>query len=110
MTVDMTALTFDSFWAYEITPSNMTTASLFPVLPIIVVASSGGIIANFLPDTEQAKLTVIVSYVFWGAGVPPAMAILIVYLQRVMEHRLQPKAQMASLFLPLGPFGLGAFG
>jgi len=88
----------------------MTTASLFPVLPAIVAASSGGILAPVLPDAEHAKLTIIVSYVFWGTGVPPAMAILILYIYRIIEHKLPAKEQMASMFLPLGPFGLGAFG
>ncbi len=55
-------------------------------------------------------MTVIVSFVSWGIGVPPVMAILIVYIHRVIEYGLPPKEHMASMFLPVGPFSLGAFG
>src|SRR5579862_8431483 len=106
----MPILTIGSIWTHKTDPLNMTTALLLPVLPPIVAASSGGIIADILPDKQQAELTVIVSYVFWGAGIPPAMAILIVYLHRLITHNLPAREQMASMFLPLGPFGLGSFG
>jgi tellurite resistance protein TehA-like permease len=88
----------------------MTTAWLLPVLPAIVCAGSGGIIAGALTNAEHAKLTVVVSYVIWGCGIPPAMAVLIVYIHRLIECGLPPKEQMVSTVLLVGPFGFGSFG
>ena len=48
-----------------------------------------------------------VSYVLWGPGVPLAMAILVIYFQRLTVHKLPPREVIVSIFLPLGPLGPG---
>lgn len=45
-----------------------------------------------------------------GIGVPLAMMIMGIYLQRLMFHKLPPNGMLVSVFLPLGPLGQGSFG
>ena len=87
----------------------MTAAWLLPIVAPIVAAASGGIVAEVLPDPHHALWTVIVSYILWGTGVPLAMAVLVIYFQRLTVHKLPPLEVIVSVFLPLGPLGQGGF-
>lgn len=88
---------------------SMTAAWLLPVVSTIVAAASGAIIADVLPNPHHALWTLMVSYVLWGTGVPLAMAILVIYFQRLTVHKLPPREMIVSVFLPLGPLGQGGF-
>ncbi|KAJ5167675.1 uncharacterized protein N7482_003269 [Penicillium canariense] len=94
----------------EIDLSSMTAAWLLPVVSCIVAAASGAIVADVLPDAQLALATILASYVLWGMGVPLALMIICIYLQRLMFYKLPPKALLVSVFLPLGPLGQGGFG
>ena len=87
----------------------MTAAWLLPIVAPIVAAASGGIIAEVLPNTRYALWTVNTSYILWGTGVPLAMAVLVIYFQRLTVHELPPREVIVSVFLPLGPLGQGDF-
>jgi tellurite resistance protein TehA-like permease len=89
---------------------SMTAAWLLPVVSTIVAAATGGIIAGVLPNPHHALITLVVSYILWGTGVPLAMAILVVYFQRLTIHKLPPREVIVSVFLPLGPLGQGGYG
>jgi tellurite resistance protein TehA-like permease len=89
--------------------SSITAAWLLPVVAPIVAAASGGIVAAILPNPQHALLTVIVSYVLWGTGVPLAMVVLVIYFQRLTVFKLPPAEVIVSVFLPLGPLGQGGF-
>lgn len=88
---------------------SMTAAWLLPVVSTIVAAASGAIVANVLPNPHHALWTLMVSYILWGSGVPLAMAILVIYFQRLTVHKLPPREVIVSVFLPLGPLGQGGF-
>jgi tellurite resistance protein TehA-like permease len=88
----------------------MTAAWLLPIVATIVAASSGGIVASILPNSEDQLITLLVSYVLWGTGVPLAMCVIVIYLLRLTTVSLPPKAVIVSSFLPLGPLGQGSFG
>lgn len=87
----------------------MTAAWLLPVVSTIVASASGAIVASILPDPQHALITVLVSYVLWGTGVPLALCILVIYFQRLTTFHLPPKEVIVSVFLPLGPLGQGGF-
>lgn len=87
----------------------MTAAWLLPIVAPIVAAASGGIVADILPNPQHALWTVIVSYILWGTGIPLAMAVLVIYFQRLTIHKLPPREVIVSVFLPLGPLGQGGF-
>ena len=88
----------------------MTAAWLLPIVAPIVAASSGAIVADILPNPQHALITIIVSYILWGTGVPLAMFVLVIYFQRLTIHKLPPREVIVSVFLPLGPLGQGGFG
>ncbi|CAL5869231.1 uncharacterized protein PFLUO_LOCUS3459 [Penicillium psychrofluorescens] len=90
--------------------SSMTAVWLLPIVTCVVGASSGAIVAEVLPNTQYALWTILVSYILWGIGVPLALMVMVIYLQRLTLHKLPPKAVIVSMFLPLGPLGQGGYG
>ncbi|KAJ5698142.1 hypothetical protein N7462_000147 [Penicillium macrosclerotiorum] len=90
--------------------SSMTAVWLLPIVSCIVAASSGAIVADILPNPQYALWTVLASYVLWGIGLPLALMVMVIYLQRLTLHKLPPKAVIVSVFLPLGPLGQGGYG
>ncbi|OJJ08631.1 hypothetical protein ASPVEDRAFT_57662 [Aspergillus versicolor CBS 583.65] len=89
--------------------SSMTAVWLLPIVSCPVAASSGAIVADILPNPQHALWTVIASYVLWGIGLPLALMVMVIYLQRLTLHKIPPKAIIVSVFLPLGPFGSGGY-
>ncbi|OMH85486.1 Sulfite efflux pump SSU1 [Zancudomyces culisetae] len=87
----------------------MLAVWLLPIVPAVVTAASGGVVAGVL-DENLANLVVISSYVIWGMGVPLAVCIISVYFSRLAFHSLPPPELLISVYLPLGPLGQGAFG
>lgn len=87
----------------------MTAAWLLPVVSTIVASATGAIVADVLPNPQHALITLIMSYILWGTGVPLAMVILAVYFQRLTIYKLPPREVIVSVFLPLGPLGQGGF-
>ncbi|KAL5366637.1 malate permease [Aspergillus floccosus] len=90
--------------------SSITAAWLLPIVSCVVAAASGSIVADVLPNPQIAIGTILASYILWGIGVPLAMMVICVYLQRLMFYKLPPKGMLVSVFLPLGPLGQGSFG
>ena len=89
--------------------STMTAAWLLPIVSTIVASASGGIVASILPNPQHALITLVVSYVLWGTGVPLAMCVLVIYFLRLTTNNVPPKEVIVSVFLPLGPLGQGGF-
>ena len=98
-----------SMYFHDTKLKSMTAVWLLPVVSTIVAAASGGIIADVLPNPSHALWTLTVSYILWGTGVPLAMAVLVIYFQRLTVHSLPPREVIVSVFLPLGPIGQGGF-
>ncbi|KAB8262144.1 voltage-dependent anion channel [Aspergillus pseudonomiae] len=94
----------------DIALSAMGAPWLLPVVSCVVCAASGAIVAEVLPDPQYALGTIVVSYVLWGVGVPLALMIIVIFLMRLLLHKLPPKEVLVSMFLPLGPLGQGSYG
>ncbi|OGM47880.1 sulfite efflux pump SSU1 [Aspergillus bombycis] len=90
--------------------SSMTAAWLLPIVSCVVAAASGSIVADILPDAQLALGIILASYILWGIGIPLAMMVICIYMQRLMFHKLPPKGMLVSVFLPLGPLGQGSYG
>ena len=73
-----------------------------------MAAATGSIVANVLDDS-RAHITLTVSYIIWGAGLPLAMLVMVLYYQRLVLYKLPPREVIVSVFLPLGPLGQGSF-
>lgn len=53
--------------------------------------------------------TLLVCFVLWGMGTPSAMAVLVIYYQRLALHKRPPREAIVSSLLLLGPLGFGSF-
>ena len=80
-----------------------------PIAATIVAAGAGAEVGEVLSNADHALATLITSYVMWGMGVPLAMAVLVMYYQRLALHKLPPREVIVSCFLPLGPLGMGGY-
>ena len=87
----------------------MTALWLLPVLPAVLVSASGALIASILKNPQHQLWTLIISYILWGCSIPLAITILILYFLRLMVHEPLPKEVIVSVFLPIGPLGLGGY-
>ncbi|KAF3390337.1 Sulfite efflux pump SSU1 [Penicillium rolfsii] len=88
----------------------ITALQLLPIAATIVAAGVGAKVAHILPNEQHALGTLLVCFVLWGMGTPLAMAVLVIYYQRLAVHKLPPREAIVSCFLPLGPLGFGGFG
>ncbi|GAB7346441.1 hypothetical protein MBLNU457_5134t2 [Dothideomycetes sp. NU457] len=88
--------------------STMTATWLLPIIATIVASASGAIVASVLP-LEQALITMVVSYILLGLGLPTAMVTLVIYFQRLTMDAIPPREVIVSVFLPLGPLGQGSY-
>lgn len=87
----------------------ITAAQLLPIAATIVASGAGAEIAELLPSPDHALGTIITSYVMWGMATPLAMTVLVMYYQRLALHKLPPREVIVSVFLPLGPLGMGGY-
>jgi tellurite resistance protein TehA-like permease len=88
----------------------ITAALLLPIVPTIVAAATGGLVAEFLPNPDHAVITLVASYVLWGIGEAFSAIVLALYFHRLTVHSLPPREAIVSVFLPVGPLGQGGFG
>lgn len=88
---------------------NTTAALLLPIVPAVVAAATGGVVADALPDARRALTTLVASYVLWGIGELLAGCVLALYFHRLTVHSLPPRDAIVSVFLPVGPLGQGGF-
>jgi tellurite resistance protein TehA-like permease len=94
----------------EETPlSTITALQMFPVIGTVVASATAALVANVLPNNQQALVTVLTGYILLGVGLPTAIFILIMYWQRLTIHKLPSREVIVSCFVPLGPFGMGSF-
>ncbi|PNY27301.1 Sulfite efflux pump SSU1 [Tolypocladium capitatum] len=87
-----------------------TAALLLPIVPAVVAAATGGIVAEALPNRGHALTTLVASYVLWGVGETLSGCVLALYFHRLTVHSLPPRDVIVSVFLPVGPLGQGGFG
>ncbi|KAJ5286574.1 hypothetical protein N7524_001880 [Penicillium chrysogenum] len=95
---------------YVTSLDRITAVQLLPIAATIVAAGAGAQIAPILPDKQHALGTLLVSFILWSMGTPLAIAVLVIYYQRLAVHKLPPRELIVSCFLPLGPLGFGGFG
>ena len=91
------------------TLNSMTGIWLLPIVPAVVAAASGGLVASVLPP-EHALITILVSYALWGVGMSVSLLVMAMYLHRLFVYHLPNPEVIVSAYLPLGPCGQGAYG
>lgn len=85
--------------------SKVTARHIFPVVACVVASASGSALAAVITNPQHALWVVLSSYVLWGIGMPMAMMILTIYLQRLFVHGLPPRELIVSVFIPIGQLG-----
>ena len=87
----------------------MTAVWLLPVVPAVVAAASGGLVASTL-TIGQAKTTLVLAYVLWGMGMTLGVLIMALYFHRLAIHHIPASEIVVSSMLPIGVTGQGAYG
>jgi C4-dicarboxylate transporter/malic acid transport protein len=85
---------------------------LLPIVPAIVTAASGGLLAQNLYLNDNiffAKFILFISFALIGLGILLALSIITIYLYRLIIHSLPQREIIISVFLPLGPLGQGSY-
>ncbi len=100
---------FLMFTIHHLTLDKMTGAWLLPVVPAIVAAAAGSVVATVI-SPDHAVTVIGVCYVLWGMGVGLSFLILSLYFHRLTVYHLPDTEVIVSAFLPVGPLGQGAFG
>jgi tellurite resistance protein TehA-like permease len=89
--------------------AEMTAVYLIPIVSLVIVSSSGGLIATVLPDPQDRLRTLIVCFVFWGIATPLSWIIITLYFLRLTIHKPLSREVIVSALLPIGPPSLSAF-
>ena len=97
------------FTHHEHAITSATTLWLLPIVAPEVAASSAGMVAAHL-SPAAAEPMIILGYMLWGISLPLAFAVIVIFLQRMIFHKLPEKAIGATIWLPLGPVAMGALG
>lgn len=87
----------------------MTAVWLLPFVACEVAASSAGILAAAVP-VGPAHTLILLGYILWGISLPLAFATIVILIQRIVFHSLPAQELGATIWLPLGPIGMGALG
>ncbi|KAI6035794.1 voltage-dependent anion channel [Pisolithus marmoratus] len=90
---------------------SMTLRWLLPVVTLIVVSSTGGVIAPVVSTYSPggALITVTFCVCMVSVALPVVMMILTIYLLRCMVYGYPRGSLILSSFFPLGPFGQSAY-
>ena len=99
---------FVIFTIHDLKMDNLSAALLLPIVPCVVAASTGAIVASVLPP-GFALPTVLLSYFTLGCGILPTIFFMSIYVLRLSVFKLPPASMIVSTFLPLGPCGQGAY-
>jgi tellurite resistance protein TehA-like permease len=89
--------------------AEMTALYFIPIVAIVIVATSGALVAGVLRDDKNQLWTLVISYIFWGIGTPLSWIILTMYFLRMTVHEPLQREVIVSLLLPIGPLGLSGF-
>ena len=92
------------FTVQELRLESMTAAWLLPVVPAVVAAGTGAVVASTLPR-QHALETLLVSYALLGIGLALSFMIMALYFHRLVVHHL-PNAEVTldSHTLRLKPY------
>ncbi|KAI1609578.1 voltage-dependent anion channel-domain-containing protein [Exophiala viscosa] len=100
------------FIMYERQPQHsfkdLNGAWFLTFIPLIVDSTVGGAISPYLAYKNSITVLVI-SFLMWSVGVGMSLVILSLYIWRLMSCSLPPRVAIISTFVPVGPFGMGAY-
>ena len=87
----------------------MSALYLIPIVCVVIVATTGSLVAGAIPNKSHQLWTLIISYVLWGLASPLSWIILTMYFLRMAVHTPLQREVIVSLLLPIGPLALSGF-
>jgi tellurite resistance protein TehA-like permease len=100
------------FTLHQISAETFTAAWLLPLVPPSTVAATGTSLCKLLIAQQRysyAFVVLVTSYVILGVALCTACAIMVLYLNRLILHKLPPKEVIVSALLPVGAVGQGGY-
>ncbi|GAA5923497.1 uncharacterized protein JCM15063_003665 [Sporobolomyces koalae] len=100
------------FTVHRVSAETFTAAWLLPLVPPSTVAATGTSLCKLLLLEQRypyAFVVLVTSYVILGVALCTACAIMTLYLQRLLLHKLPPKEVVVSALLPVGAVGQGGY-
>ena len=88
--------------------SDVNGAWFLTFIPCIVCSTVGGALISSLSQRNGSAILV-TSFLLWCVGVAMSTVLLPIYLWRLMSAQLPPQAAIVSTFVPIGPYGMGAY-
>ncbi|KAK9841048.1 hypothetical protein WJX81_007663 [Elliptochloris bilobata] len=85
---------FIMFYYHQLDLEHMTAAWLLPIVPTVVAAATGGVVAGVL-SPDLAFVTLVISYMLWGIGMGLSFVVMALYFHRLTVHSL-PNAEVAA--------------
>jgi len=85
---------------------HITPAWFIPPVGFILIPVSGSGLIAFTSGTIQ-EMIIFINYVSWGAGFFQYLALLAVWMYRFMLHKELPQEVMPTIWVNLGPIGVG---
>ncbi|KAK9454947.1 voltage-dependent anion channel [Dipodascopsis uninucleata] len=89
--------------------TDINASIIFPAATFVVTAATTSAIAKYMPDKYRGNL-LLIALIMWGHGVFLSSACACVYLWRMFTGLLPKSDAAVTAFLPIGPFGQGAYG
>lgn len=77
-------------------------------IPLIVGSTVGGAISPHLP-IKNAVVLIMTAFLMWAVGIGMSSVLLPIYFWRLMTAQLPARAAIVTTFVPVGPYGMGAY-
>ncbi|CCE64681.1 hypothetical protein TPHA_0I01770 [Tetrapisispora phaffii CBS 4417] len=99
----------------KILSDNFKSSLFLSVIPIVVVAASGGLLAGsklFLETVNRNNqlLIIVITLLLWTHVFTFVIVVLALFYLNLYINKLPPANAVFSLFIVLGPLGMGGFG
>lgn len=88
--------------------SEVTGVWLLCFIPMIVTSAFGSTLGQYLRGGNESTI-LIVSFLMLSLGVGVSSIIVVIYFWRLLHCSLPERDAIVSCFIPVGPFGMGAF-
>jgi tellurite resistance protein TehA-like permease len=99
---------FMYFRQKEHTMADINGSWFLSFIPLIVGSTVGGAISPHLP-IKNAVVLIMTAFLMWAVGIGMSSVLLPIYFWRLMTAQLPARAAIVTTFVPVGPYGMGAY-
>lgn len=99
------AIPYLSFTKHETRPDSAFGGWLMPVVPPMVSASTGALLAPYCPPGQVRLTLILCCYAMFGISLLASIVIITLIWQRLALHKTGPAGMVPTLWIVLGPLG-----